>query len=98
MILLTMIRPVKIGVQVVEALLHRILVAVDPHGFHRILDPVGEQRLETSVAADVLAHRLRVERNLQSTLGGCLLDEKVVIGLLVVGHRLARLELALVLK
>ena len=55
--------------QVVETLLHRVLIAVDPHGFHRILDSVGEQRLETGVAADVLAHRLRVERNLQSTLG-----------------------------
>ena len=41
--------------QIVEAFLLRVLVVVDPHGFHRTLDPVGEQRLETSIAADVLS-------------------------------------------
>jgi hypothetical protein len=72
------------------------LVAVNLHGSNGIFDPVGEQRLETRVAADVLVHCLRVERNLQSALGSCILDKKVIIGLLVFGYRLARLEFALV--
>jgi len=69
-----------------------------PAWLPRILDPVGKQRLETHIATNMLAHSHRVERNLQSAFGGCLLDDEVFIGLLVISHRLARLYLALVLK
>ena len=54
--------------------------------------------METSITTDMLAHSRRVERNLQSAFGSCLLDEEVLIGLLVVSHQPTRLYLALVLQ